>query len=64
MSKISVTDVIKVRVKEMLGADNFLFARGGERCKKGARGASGMRSVPIRKCSDSGKDTSPKHVGH
>jgi len=35
MSKISVTDVIKVRVKEMLGADNFVFARGGGAVQEG-----------------------------
>jgi len=65
MSKICVSNVIKVHLKELLVTDNFVLRwEGRKRGKKGAKEASGMRSVPIRKYSDSGRNTSPKHVGH
>jgi len=46
MSKICVTNVIKVRVKEMVGAGNFVLPAGGGGGGRGGRGPGGGGKDP------------------
>jgi len=44
MSKICVTNVIKVRVKVMVGAGNFVLPGGGGGGEEGGKGGQGRES--------------------